>query len=137
MMDIHQAIDEVMKGNEVSRDTLSNSGIRRIMYLSGQVVKFKYSDNSIIEDDINTFCRVDIKATDWKLHNKQPTLSDKAKDILGDRTGHEWTGIYYQEEDIKEFIKEVKKEIKEAENEYKEIYNVPDIIDELAGERFK
>ena len=34
------------------------------------------------------------------------TLSDKRKDILSDRTGQEWTGIYVDEEDLKKTLKD-------------------------------
>lgn len=138
-MDLHQAIDEVMKGNEVSRVTLGNSGIKRIMYLSGQVIKFKYSDDSIVDNDVNTICRVDARATDWRPHNKLFNLSEKRfiTTIVNDT--HNLTTRCYTEEDIKEFIFNIRKEVHReyVGDSYLDVDKVLPIIYKLAGKRFK
>ena len=42
---------------------------------------------------------------------KDTTLNDQMKDILSDRTGQKWSGLYFQKEDVKESVKVIKNAI--------------------------
>jgi len=102
---------------------------------SNMAGNFKYSSGNIVD----TFTIAMFESTDWVIFEEHFDLSKKAKDILSNRTGEEWTGIYYPESDIKEFIKQINIEMKREDSGIGVIdyARASVIIDNLAGERFK
>ena len=80
------------------------------------------------------------------VEKPKESLSDKRKDILKDRTGEEWSGIYLQEEDTKEKIQNARRRIESELHENSEnmkhkgfrirTHDVLRIIDKISREEF-
>ena len=133
-MDFTWAIKEVKEGRKVERKL--RDGLL-IMFMKDDLIDFEYTGTE--RTAITNVGLDDIEATDWKLRNKTFNLSENMISESGVKC--------YIEDDIKEFIKQIKevydKKYVRISEKCELVYNkksmneLNDIIDELAGERFK
>jgi len=134
MMDFIEAAKKALNGEIMERESINRTKMIMFSDESG-AIKFRKTDYNGIHTEVS---EIDL-TSDWQPHEEHFDLSKKAKDILSNRTGEEWTGIYYPESDIKEFIKQINIEMKREDSGIGVIdyARASVIIDNLAGERFK